>query len=199
MRYAVRSTAVDPDISSVLWERAEVATLSFQPWVEFYQPIETSVRMLRGPNGVSVYMHTNERALRAEVTAENGPVHTDSCMEFFFQPCAMDERYLNFECNPRGVAHIEIGTGRYDRSQISCDREIFRIRSAAKDGDWSLCFYIPYAFLQAHFASVDPVWRGNFYKCLEHTDHSHFITWAEVKTKVPDFHTPEFFGEIIFA
>ena len=200
MRYVVKSTvAVDPAISFAEWERAKVEKLSFQPWDAFYQPIETTFQLLRGPQGISVYMHTNERNLRAAVTEQNGPVHTDSCMEFFFQPCTSDARYLNFECNPRGVAHIEIGTGRYDRSPIECDRDIFHIRSTAEDGNWSLQFYIPDSFLQEYFASIDTVWRANFYKCGEHTDHSHFITWAEVKTADPDFHTPEFFGELAFV
>ena len=65
-----------------------------------------------------------------------------------------------------------------------------------KDGDWTLKFYIPDSFLIEKVGKIAPVCKGNFYKCGEDTDHSHFITWCEVEVDKPDFHIPDFFGFI---
>ena len=38
--------------------------------------------------------------------------------------------------------------------------------------------------------------RANFYKCGDKTAHPHFLSWSPVSTEKPDFHRPEFFGEL---
>ena len=39
---------------------------------------------------------------------------------------------------------------------------------------------------------------GNFYKCADGTDSPHYVSWSPIKTEKPNFHCPEFFGELIF-
>jgi len=199
MRYNVFSTdVINPGIASPEWQKAEEGKLSFQQWKEFYQPIDVTFRVLRGPEGTSVLMYTNETNLRAECTEQNGMVCYDSCMEFFFKPDPLDLNYFNFEFNPKGIMHLGIGSGRHDRTHIDCNREIFSIESLPEDGNWTLKFYIPDSFLLRYFKRIAPVCKANFYKCGEHTDHSHFITWSEVEVEAPDFHTPDFFGRLVF-
>ena len=41
--------------------------------------------------------------------------------------------------------------------------------------------------------------RGNFYKCGDKTAHPHFVSWNPVGTPSPDFHRPEFFGELLLG
>ena len=41
-------------------------------------------------------------------------------------------------------------------------------------------------------------WRGNFYKCGDHTSHPHWASWSPIGEQL-DFHQPEFFGELRFA
>lgn len=195
MRYCVEKTSVlDPAIDSPEWDKAAVEPLTFQPWKEFHQPINTYFKMLSGKEGISVLMHTDEKNLRAKITEQNGAVYTDSCMEFFLKPSPWDLNYINFEFNPLGFAHIGIGSGRQGRKLIDTDRSLFSIESIANDGDWTLKFYIPYSFLLEHFEKIASVCKANFYKCGEMTDHSHFITWSKVETENPDFHVPDFFG-----
>ncbi len=199
MRYKVAKTSViDPGIDSPQWQKAGEGVVGVQRWKEFYQPINVTFRLLRGPEGISVLMHTDEKNLRAECEEQNGMVCFDSCMEFFFKPDPWDVNYFNFELNPKGVLHLGLGDGRNGRTLIDCDREIFSIETRPDDGNWTIKFYIPDSFLRSYFKNIAPVCRGNFYKCGEETGHSHFITWSEIEVESPDYHIPDFFGYIEF-
>ena len=197
MRYKAGHTdVIDPDINSKEWEKAPEGKITHQRWKEFYQPINATFKMLRGPEGISVLMHTDEKNLLCEKTEENSRVCCDSCMEFFIKPNPWDPRYINFELNPNGVMNSSVGIERQGRTFNTEDRSIFSIESDAKDGDWTLKFYIPDAFLIEKVGKIASVCKGNFYKCGEETDHSHFITWCEVEVDNPDYHIPDFFGFI---
>lgn len=197
MRYiAIKTDEIDPDIGSCEWERAKVGYIAVNRWKEYSVAPVTSFRMLSGAEGISVLIHSEEEHLRCECDTENGDIYKDSCMEFFLKPDAHDTRYLNFEFNPKGKLHLAIGDGRHGRGMIDVDRSIFNITSVANEGDWTLKFYIPYSFLSKYFEKVSPVCKGNFYKCGDWTDHTHFGAWSEVETEAPDFHVPDFFGRI---
>ncbi len=199
MRYIIEKTnVIDPDISSDEWDKAQVGNITFQRWQEFHQDINTTFKILRGPQGISVLMHTNEESLRLVQSEENSRVCDDSCMEFFFKPDPWDTNYINFEFNPKGILFLSVGDGRHGRKILDTDRKIFKIQSVAFDGSWTLKFYIPDSFLYNYFDKISDVCRGNFYKCGELTGHSHFISWSEVEVEEPDFHIPDFFGHLEF-
>ena len=40
--------------------------------------------------------------------------------------------------------------------------------------------------------------KGNFYKCGDHLQKPHFLSWNPIHVDRPDFHRPEFFGELVF-
>ena len=199
MRYKVGKTEViNPSINSPEWDKAQEGQIAHQRWKEFYQPINTTFKILRGPEGISVLMHTDEKNLVCTKTKENDRVCMDSCMEFFLKPDPLDGRYINFEFNPKGVMNSSIGTGRNDRIFNEHNREIFKIESIPNDGDWTLKFYIPDSFIMENYERIASICKGNFYKCGEGTDHSHFIVWSEVEVPEPDYHIPDFFGTLEF-
>lgn len=198
MRYIVTKTnVIDPDITSAEWQRAEVDEITANRWGEYAPAPKTTFRMLRGPEGISVMMHTEEKNLKCECAVENGNVYMDSCMEFFFKPSVHDPRYFNFEFNPAGILSLGIRTGRKSKEKIDIDRKVFSIVSVANDGDWTLKFYIPDSFLLSYFDEISPICKGNFYKCGDGTDHVHYGAWSEIETASPDFHVPDFFGTIV--
>jgi len=41
-------------------------------------------------------------------------------------------------------------------------------------------------------------WKANFYKTSSRSTNPHYITWSEVKNPKPQFHLPQFFGNITF-
>lgn len=193
---AGQSAELHPDIFSPVWEQAPVGEITDCGWAGFAPTPRTTFQMLRDAEGLSLRMHTAETPLQALCHTHNGDVYRDSCMEFFIQPDPVDGRYLNFECNPDGILHLGLGADRHNRQLIGEDRATFRIQSDAKPGDWTLKLYIPDSFLLRYFSTVSPHARGNVYKCGDDTAHPHYGSWAEVKTETPDFHRPEFFGEL---
>lgn len=208
MRYIVSKTEeINPDINSLEWDKAEVGYIDKEPWTKegLFSSPKTTFKLLRGPEGVSVLMHTNETNLRAEEEKENGPICCDSCMEFFYKPSPWDPRYFNFEINPKGVMHLGLGDGRFGRVLIE-ERELFDIVSIANDGDWTIKYYIPDSFIENYFPGIyDPsnvntssVVKGNFFKCGDKTDKPHYAVWSNIEVDIDDFHVPDFFGKIVF-
>ena len=198
MRYKVVKTAViDPALSSPEWERAQALAVSVNRWEGYAVAPKTIARMLRGPEGISVLMHTEETHLRMEHTCENGEICEDSCMEFFFKPNNLRPAYLNFEFNPRGVLHLGMGAGREDRVFPEVDRARLCIESVANEGDWTLKFYLPDSLLLELFGEISRVAKANFYKCGDKTAHPHYGAWKEVETDAPDFHQRAFFGDLL--
>ena len=41
--------------------------------------------------------------------------------------------------------------------------------------------------------------RANFYKCGDKLTVPHYVTWSPVETVKPDYHQPEYFGNIKFV
>ena len=62
-------------------------------------------------------------------------------------------------------------------------------------------FRIPLAFLRLFVpgAAFTGAWRANVYKCGDLLPVPHFISWNPITTESPDFHRPEFFGQMRFA
>ena len=199
MEYTIKKTD-SPALSlhSREWERAETGLVNIEPWPGFtgYSAPETRFWLMRCRDGFCIKYNTKERDLRAEVNRENGEVCCDSCVEFFLKPDVYDERYINFEINPKGVMHIGLGKDRYGRTPIEDERSIFCVESDARDGDWSICYYIPDEFLLRYFKQISPVCRANFYKCGDKTKKPHYAVWNNVETAKPDYHVSDFFGII---
>lgn len=197
MRYKlVKTDVIDSEIGSPEWDRAETGHVAVNRWDGYSKTPDTTFKLLRGPEGISVLMHTEETNLRSECKVQNGDIYLDSCMEFFFKPDNLDTRYLNFEFNPDGVLHLGLGDGRHGRILLDTDRAVFNIVSDGKNGDWTLKFYIPDSFVLGIFTQMSDVAKANFYKCGDGTDHVHYGSWAEVEVPAPDFHQPDFFGKL---
>ena len=66
--------------------------------------------------------------------------------------------------------------------------------------DWEIMIRIPVEVLTYSKIKSLSGLKGtaNFYKCGDETSIPHYVTWNPVKTKEPDYHRPEFFGQIQF-
>jgi len=191
------------------WHRnVQKAAVASFPWGKLaksdFRPA-TAARL--GTDGTSIFvlMETDENELRAE-TKGFGYTHTDSCMEFFLSPDpARSEEYLNWEFNPAGGMYLSIGTARNNRVEIPEEnyRELFQVRTTTGGKGWALEYRIPLPFLRRFFPLVElrpgHVMRGNFYKCGDDTPRPHFGCWSPIDLPQPDFHCPEFFGELVIC
>ena len=203
--YAAKTDIINPPMDSIEWEKAEFGYVDKEPWTNgLYPSPKTNFKLLRGPEGLSVFMHSEEINLRAE-EYENGEVCNDSCMEFFYKPSPWDTRYFNFEVNPKGVMHLGLGADRFTRVMIS-ERKLLDIVTKIDENGWSVKYYIPDVFIKEWFPDEERLSSGNkscvakanFYKCGDKTEKPHYAMWSNIEAKLDDFHVPDFFGTLIF-
>lgn len=157
--------------------------------------------------GIHAILWSFEEDIRCECTKRDDPVYTDSCLELFLMPVSGDERYINFEVNPKGVYLSQIGTCREDRVFIreltSLEPTIhpLEIEEDVKKA-WGYEIIIPESFIsdlyQTDFKITEATIKGNFYKCADGAEYPHYGSHFPVRTENPDFHRPEFFGKITF-
>ena len=73
--------------------------------------------------------------------------------------------------------------------------------SRHRGGWWAVDYTVPASLLKKLYGRTPAPgsrMRGNFYKCDE-TIHPHFGSWAPIVHFRPDFHRPEWFGELTLA
>ena len=171
-----------------------------------YHP-DASFAVARSSTHIAILYHVRCLDLRAMALEDNGPVWEDSCCEFFASDPS-DGTYYNFEMNCIGTL---LGAKRKSRKDCthypaadlaSVVRHSTLARKQRDLSDkifgWSAGMVIP-----LHMIGIDPgrlpsSIRANFYKCADRTAHPHFLAWNRVDAPAPDFHRPDFFGELIF-
>ncbi len=183
-----------------------VAAINSYPWDEnSYKPESYCALYAVKGEGIHARLWSYEVYPRCVCTERDDPVYTDSCLEFFLMPFEDDDRYINIEVNRKGVYLSQIGTCREDRvfiKEITSLEPIIHakdIKHGLKRG-WEIEIILPEAFLSAvygkEFKLCERKVRCNFYKCGDETEKPHYGSRFPVKTEKPDFHRPEFFGEI---
>lgn len=177
---------------------------------EFPYAPEVSFRMFHTGDRLMLRFDVAESYTAALVTEDNGEVWTDSCVEFFIAP---DEGlYYNFETTCIGRMLLSGRKSRTEDVQPAPAEVLASVKRfttypfgepfAERKGDnrWSLTLAIP---PQALFRHALTDWSGlkarmNLYKCGDNLSHPHFLSWRPIRTEKPDFHRPEFFGEVTF-
>lgn len=177
-------------------------------WPEaFPEKPEVTVEVSNDHEALFLKWHVKGEQLRAVTTADQGPVWEDSCVEFFCQVPGEDH-YCNFECNCIGAM---VGSRRKGRAEdvkpFSSDEMGTIVRKCAfpreafeeKDGlfEWTVEERIPLRLIFGEKKIAFPQkLKANFYKCADKTKKPHFLSWQPIPLPKPDFHCPQFFGEI---
>jgi hypothetical protein len=174
-------------------------------------PTKAIVHFTIAHDDQNIHLHymVHEPNIRAKATENNGKVWEDSCVEFFVMP-ENDGFFYNFEFNCIGTKLLAVGNSRNNRTfataeildkiivQSSLDNEPF---DEKKGGfNWELIIKIPIdCFFNHYIKSLkNKTFRANFYKCGDGLSMPHFLSWSKIETPEPDFHTPQYFGEIHF-
>lgn len=180
-------------------------TLSHNNWPQEF-PYTPEVRFQIGHTDDAIVLHfeVNEEYIRAAHILPNSQVWTDSCVEFFL---SLDGRqhYYNFEFNVLGAAVIGYGPGIKAERQRLTDEQVLSVSTysnvirEASGNSWALIFVIP----KTIFGDLSITWNNrqahaNFYKCGDELPKPHFISWQPIDHPSPNFHLPQFFGEIVF-
>ena len=168
-----------------------------------------------------VRMTLRDRWVRSVVTAPQGPVHTDSCCEFFVRPAGAGG-YFNFETNAGGCIHASYVTDPrrlpggalaaetpvpaawLDRLEIHHNLPRVVDPELASPTDWCVCYALPLELLEACAGvpcrpAPGAVWRANFQTCGDATSHPRYCFWSDLGPGEPNFHKPEMFGELLFT
>ncbi|MBQ8510199.1 MAG: hypothetical protein IJ493_09870 [Clostridia bacterium] len=190
------------------WAAQEKALIDIYKWGGSFQPEAWGqvayVKTGDEKEGVYVHFFCAEANPRAIYHKHNEPVFKDSCMEFFFtmnDPDKSANGYINIESNSDPTTLIAYGHDRYDRTPIM-DMGIkpFALTSNKTDSTWELFEFVPLAVLQKVFGITEvneqTVFKANLYKCGGDHQVLPYGSWAEIDSPTPDFHRPEFFGEL---
>lgn len=152
--------------------------------------------------------HVQESNTKAVYTKINDPVYEDSCVEFFIS--FDDINYYNLEFNCIGTVLGEYGSSKLSRKKIEEDllKEIKtnpslgrnKIEIINRKTEWTLNVVIPKKIFK--YTEIDNFTekkaKGNFYKCGDKQVVPHFLSWNQIPTNSPNFHLPEYFGELFF-
>ena len=181
-------------------------------WLEngYRPPVE--VKLCYSRSFLHVRFRVGERRVRVKYLKFQDPVYKDSCVEFFIDAFPESRLgYVNFETNAAGTLLAAFGPDRFNRKPLwPEDLGGFDVSASVTgplDGEhggdsWTLEYRVPLALFRKIYAlEVRPGHRAaaNFYKCGDETEFPHYGAWSRVDTPSPDFHRPDFFGEVIFG
>jgi hypothetical protein len=170
-----------------------------------YRPI-TTVYLAANQHQLCLLFQVYSNCLKAVHTHDNDPVHEDSCVEFFVkQPGS--EFYYNFEFNCIGVCKAARHYQTRENATDFSKEQLQRIKRWSSIGNrpfsemeglfnWQLCITIPFTLMDIAPDIEPEKLLGNFYKCADGTAYKHYVSWSPIFTPAPDFHQPDFFGEI---
>lgn len=201
MRNIERMT--DAEIMPVMRDWLDSCPIACVNWPEYPYAPKVSFRVAHSDESMAVMFEVEEEHVRAVITDDNGPVWEDSCVEFFVADPAGDG-YFNFETNCIGTAlaahrYSRNDASHFDAGRLARVRRITSLPHATIDScgksRWWLVEVIPFELLGRR--SAPRRLRANFYKCGDKCERPHFLSWAPIRTPQPDFHRPEFFGEMV--
>lgn len=176
-------------------------------WNEYaYKPI-VAFDIARSDSAIYIRYFVKGNSLKASYDSDDSPVHKDSCVEFFMQKEG-DNRYMNFEFNCIGTCDAARRLSREVKESLSAEEYASIRRHSSLDVHpfeekkgiyaWELIVSIPFKVMGIDPNNLPEKIKGNFYKCADETEFPHFVSWSPIGTVEPDFHCPEFFGDIFF-
>ena len=171
-----------------------------------YAPL-CSGRVARTKDALVVDFRVSGLDLRAQNTEDNGRQWEDSCVEVFIQD-PDGAPYYNFEINALGKVLACYGPDRHGRVARPAEemKRIARFGHTVIPGPtgdlqgvqtWRVGVVIPFELIGVDPNNLPNSIRVNFYKCGDKTAHPHYLSWSPIDTPKPDFHRPEFFGELL--
>ncbi len=187
-------------------------SVDYRSWSEYPDRPEVSLRIACSSEYLFVKFYVKEREILGRYENDNEPVYLDSCVEVFLSPDGTGY-YYNFEFNCLGSCLAQVGQNRQNREALdpvllekivrvpSLGHKTCHIRNEgplAEAEPWNLLVAIPLScFIKDDIDSFKgQKFRGNFYKCGDDLSIPHYLSWNRIETEFPDFHRPEYFGEV---
>jgi len=186
--------------------------LEFQPiesdnW-DYNANIEAGFSIAHDTQNIFLRYVVRESNVRAIYRNTNDPVYEDSCVEFFIS--FETGYYYNLEFNCIGTVLGAYGRNRENRVNLENDLlgsiqvipslGTSKILIEDRETRWTLDVCIPVSlFIYSGLDSLkNKTASCNFYKCGDRLKVPHYLSWNPIVSEKPDFHRPEYFGEIKF-
>lgn len=195
------------EFDAVMAQMASQGAVDSVNWpAEFSYCPKCSFRIARSTKYLAVSFDVEGQDLRATQMGDNGRSWEDSCCEFFVS--TKEGFYYNIEITCIGSILIGYGSGRSGRLHLP-EKTVARVLRYSSlehkcydfeggNYKWSVSVLIPFDVIGLDYGKLPETLKGNFYKCGDLTAHPHFTSWNPISTPHPDFHRPEFFGELKF-
>lgn len=197
------------------WPPTRLTTLTcVQPGSSSHIPT-TSFATAWTSESIYVYFSVQDRYVCTRHLTPQSPVCQDSCVEFFFSPGPdIQAGYFNLEMNAAGTVLLHFQPAPKTQVQALPKEALHSLTISTSltspiagehtaPLDWNINACIPLDILRPYCNIVAPhpgaLWRGNFYKCADHSSYPHWLSWAPIETKVPQFHRPDAFGTLAFS
>ncbi|MEA4831062.1 MAG: carbohydrate-binding family 9-like protein [Oscillospiraceae bacterium] len=181
----------------------EKAYIDNSVWDRDYRPLTYAQIILVPDDAFYIKLTCHESNPLSRYTKFYDPVYTDSCMEFFanFAP-EKSKLFINCEMNSLGTSLIGVGEERHNRKKLSEFTDILpQVEAVREDDRWSVTMRFELETIYKIYGKIDFTpgyeFKGNLYKCGDDTPVLHHLMWNPVETEKPDFHRPDFFGELI--
>lgn len=192
------------EIRLVMRDRVPSHEVACVNWVEYPYAPKVMFRIAHSDDALAVMFEVEEDHLRAVAMSQEQNVWEDSCVEFFVENPA-GEGYFNFEVNCIGTMLAAKRLSRteatlFNAEQMAQIRHFGSLAKAPIDSrgagqKWWMVEVIPFSLLG--LKSAPKSLRCNFYKCGDKCDRPHFLSWSPIDKPEPNFHCPEFFGEVV--
>ncbi len=201
-------THIQQDYHSIAQAMSEISWqgISEASWKEDYPYIpKVRFQIAYSKSHIIIHYDVEEEYVKGQFIRPNENVWEDSCVEFFI---SLDERksYYNFEFNVLGTGLIGYGPAvKAKRNRLSTEEILTvdtfsNIRTLNKVKNWQEILVIPVELIGLKLGELKgKVAYANFYKCGDELPNPHFISWNLIDNPTPNFHLPEFFGEVRFV
>jgi hypothetical protein len=202
------------DWNGPAWGGVEVLDINNFMGAEPVHKPKTQAKVVYDANYLYVIFRVEDKYVMATAEKNQTTVCWDSCVEFFFTPNEdVSNGYFNFEMNCGGTILLYFQKARSVAQTVVNETDLEKIKIYHSEPEivnpekkeattWIVEYRIPFEVLAKYSPVIKPakkvVWRGNFYKCADRTSSPHWLTWSPIGCATPNFHLPQFFGELEF-
>ncbi len=205
---------LDADWEKPIWGSVEAVELThFMGQKPKFSPL-VHAKLMYDKDHIYGIFRVQDKYVQSKVLEINGNVSGDSCVEFFFSPYTDSPlAYFNLEINAGGIPLLHYVKQPRQNFEVIEPKAIKKIEIAhslprevfpeiTEETVWTIEFKVPLDMLRQFGPVTKPApgvkWKANFYKTGSQTSNPNYFTWNLVENPKPDFHLPQFFGNLIF-
>ncbi len=188
------------------WENIAKAPIDRFSWCYDYAPETYGQIVFLEEREFVIKLTCFEKNPKAVYKKFGDYVWLDSCLEFFV---AFDKneptRYMNCEMNSAGAAYMCIGKqGEEERTSIDTILgHIPEYKAQVLEDRWSVELHLTVEDIKKLFGDIEfkkgYKFTANMFKCGDETEYEHYGMWSHCVSIFPQFHKPEYFGELIIG